>query len=401
MRYINLFASFLLLCVTCTSESEFKIPDSGSVLTDVLTHVLTIGGEKEIQEEFILVNPMSYCIAVNDENDIFVFDEASIKVYDENGKPKKIIGGPGEGPGEFYRSSSYSLWIGPTGYMTAFGGQHRDELNLFTPDYKFLEQINYRQYKPYEHIFTELNISAGIPLISQPSVALNETDRILLIEGDGIKDKFDREYYSVLIYKSGNMYKKIAHYKQSNRIISIYSTSGTKELGSLMAAILTNNRLVYTQTYHETYIGEKEAKYNLFIISLDDFSKSTITRNYIPVKFTEKEFPLISKEEKDKALIELYEKTIDVYKERKYKSPLQNILTDRNFIFAFTYEKNESEEIFTDIFNADTEKYLSSAYFPFIPSVIKNGYAYHLKRVTATEFAEIKKYKIDPAVYGK
>lgn len=384
----------------CSPESEFKIPDSGPVLSDMLTHVLTIGDEEEIyeksQEDFLLANPRFNCIAVNNANDIFVFDEARVKVYDENGKPKRIIGGPGVGPGEFDARSIISICVGPTGYLTV---GERDALNIFSPDGKFLEQNNYQLYKPYEHIFFDLNLRAGIP---STSVALNDTDRILLIEGSKMDGRLSEEYYSVLLYKLGNIYKKIAHYKQSNRIISIpYITTGKEKLGSLMAAMLTNNRLVYTQTYYETYIGEKEAKYNLFIISLDDFSKSTITRNYIPVKFNEKEFPSIPKEEKDKALLGLYEKTIAVYKERKYKSPLQNILTDRNFIFAVTFQINENDEIFMDIFDADTGKYIKSAYFPFMPTVIKNGYAYQLKRTTETEFAEIRKYKIDTAVYGK
>jgi len=185
MRYINLFVGFLLLYANCSPESEFKIPDSGPVLSDVLTHVLTIGGEEEIyeksQEDFLLANPRFNCIAVNNANDIFVFDEARVKVYDENGKPKRIIGGPGEGPGEFDARSIISICVGPTGYLTV---GERDVLNIFSPDGKFLEQNNYQLYKPYEHIFTDLNLRSGMPRTFQALlVALNDTDRILLIEG--------------------------------------------------------------------------------------------------------------------------------------------------------------------------------------------------------------------------
>ena len=63
-----------------------------------------------------------------------------------------------------------------------------------------------------------------------------------------------------------------------------------------------------------------------------------------------------------------------------YHPTLLDLKTDGNFIFAFTQTKNDSGEIKTDIFDADIGKYLRSAYFPFIPYIIKDGKAYRQKR---------------------
>jgi len=84
----------------------------------------------------------------------------------------------------------------------------------------------------------------------------------------------------------------------------------------------------------------------------------------------------------------------------KIYAPLQRIITDNYFIFAVTYEYNEGKGYLVDIFNSSSREYLRSAYFPFIPDFLKNGYAYRLK--TGSDiFPEVEKYKVNPAVYGK
>jgi len=176
-------------------------------------------------------------------------------------------------------------------------------------------------------------------------------------------------------------------------------------LGVLLVAMLPDNRIVYTQTHFESLIDETKAQYNLFVLSLDDFEKSTITHRFDPVKITETvrkpskrlaEFDPINYQNR----VKVSEKRASIYKERVYKSPLQRIMTDNNYIFAFTFQKNAKEELFTDVFDANTGNYLCSAFFPFFPNVIKNGYVY---RITTNEdgFPVVEKYKITPAVYGK
>ena len=94
------------------------------------------------------------------------------------------------------------------------------------------------------------------------------------------------------------------------------------------------------------------------------------------------------------------DKIIDGIDDKKYWAPLRSLKTDGKYIFVFTRSQNSNEEILADIFNANNEEYISSAYFAFITMVIKNEHAY---RITKNEdgFAVVEKYKIDPAVYGK
>ncbi|KPK96409.1 hypothetical protein AMJ80_00015 [bacterium SM23_31] len=99
-------------------------------------------------------------------------------------------------------------------------------------------------------------------------------------------------------------------------------------------------------------------------------------------------------------------------KKRKYEYfyPLYELLADGETVFLFLkdsynqsrYEFKEGVEVkyLAEVLDAGTGEFLRSVYFPFIPAVIKNGYAY--KRARSEEsFSIIRKYKIDQAVYGK
>ena len=396
---LSLFLPFF----NCRSEADFQAFEM-EPLTGVLNHVLTIGGEEVIyeksQEEFYLNKP--YSIAVNDANDILVLDEDRIQVFDEYGNPKKIVGRPGRGPGEF--DGAYSLWISPEGYIAVRGGFQYDIYSAFTPDYKFIEMTSLLSNAPYQTLIEKQNMRVDKPELI---ITLNETDRLYKVTAQQLEKDQVKEDFVFLIYQTEDSVYVLADYKRTNVIrYEILSDRGKPHFGSLMAAMLTNNRVVYTHTFHETEIDENLANYKLFVLSLDNLKKIIITHPFNPVVFIKKEDPTIKRmSERSPLPAELYkglqQKIYDVYDERKYKSTLQSLMTDRNYIFSFTFEKNKEDEIFTDIFNADTGKYLGSAYFPFVPSVIENGYAYNLKKTTETEFAEIEKYKIDPVVYGK
>jgi len=396
--------SLFFLVLSCGSDVYAQTAKMQQTVTDVLTHVLTIGGEAVIyeksQEEFYLSKP--YSIAVNNANDILVLDEDRIKVFDEYGRPKKIVGRPGQGPGEF--NGAHSLWISPAGYIAVLGGFQYDIYSAFTPDYKFIEMIRLQSNAPYQTLLAERDMKVDEPELI---ITLNETDRLYNATAQQLEEDKVKEDFVFLIYQTEDAVDILADYKRTNVIrYEILAYRGKPHFGSLMAAMLTNNRVVYTHTFHETEIDENLANYKLFVLSLDNLKKIIITHPFNPVVFIKKEDPSVERMIERSSLIpELYkrlqQKIYDVYDERKYKSPLQSLMTDRNYIFAFTFEKNKEEEIFADVFNADTGKYIKSAYFPFIPNTIKNGYAYNLKKTTETEFAEIKKYRIDPAVYGK
>ena len=89
----------------------------------------------------------------------------------------------------------------------------------------------------------------------------------------------------------------------------------------------------------------------------------------------------------------------DIMRKERYTAGLQEILVDGEFVFAFTFKKNDEEEFLTDVFNIKTGEYISSAYFSGVPNLIKDGYAYYMNPGSQDEFPKIEKFKIEPAVY--
>jgi hypothetical protein len=120
--------------------SEQKATDGTQ--SPILTLVTSFGDEN-LPSEYLLAYPMQ--LQVNEKNDIYIFDEQKIKVYDSSGKPKCIIGGPGEGPGEFGNSFNV-VTISPTGFITAgyTPSFHNLVYNIFNPDNFLVKKADLR-----------------------------------------------------------------------------------------------------------------------------------------------------------------------------------------------------------------------------------------------------------------
>ena len=74
------------------------------------------------------------------------------------------------------------------------------------------------------------------------------------------------------------------------------------------------------------------------------------------------------------------------------------------FVFLYKYKdankkETNNNERFVDIFDLNNEKFIGSYIFPSRFNTIKYGYAYDGNR-DQEGFAEIRKYKINPIVYG-
>jgi len=147
MKNYNLLFLLCILLLGCKSEAQRLQPRQPSYgeyqepySSDLLSFEMCFGSELSgtTKEEFLLVSPRH--IRVKDDGDIIVADEFRLKVYDKYGKEKKIIGGPGEGPGAFEKSIP-SLYIGPSEHLIAeseFGSM--GTYNLFGQDYKLIEK---------------------------------------------------------------------------------------------------------------------------------------------------------------------------------------------------------------------------------------------------------------------
>ena len=387
MLLFRILIPILLLFYNCSTDIDVQTTGISPPLTDVLTLELSFGDEKTIvKDEFLLAQPVY--ITVNDEGDIFVVDENSVKVFNKNGKEKRILGRTGQGPGEF--ENAYYATIGPAGYLTVDAGILSGYYNFYSPDYVFKEKIRLRSMQKYKNLKNEKKFSS---FECRKVISLSEKQRIVIC--DGSEEYSDNPYRRIelLIYENGEDLIELAQYRD----ISIYSYPGefyprVSFQGDFYWDIISDNRIIFTHTYYDKSVDSKSPAYVFHIISLENFKKSQLSHPYTPV-----EIPLKIKK------MRYYTKEIEkILKKTKYYPPLQELYTDRNLIFAFTYLQNDEGEFLVDVFNADTGEHINSAYFPFVPEIIKNGYAYKFNDWRKNiEFPLIEKYKINPIVYSK
>ena len=117
MRYTVFFIISVFLLINC---SELSTDDSGQVLPDVLSLELSFGDDDTVlPEEYLLARPGRPVIL--DNGDILVGDENSIKVFDGDGKPRRIIGRAGQpDPAARVRVGSVWPYSAASGHQVAF-----------------------------------------------------------------------------------------------------------------------------------------------------------------------------------------------------------------------------------------------------------------------------------------
>ena len=408
-----------LLFFNCSSDVDIQTAGM-QPLTDVLTLELSFGDENTItKDEFLIAltvsstpNPTTHggIIAVNDSNEIFVVDENRIKVYDNNGKPKTIIGHPGQGPGEF--EDGRTPTITQKGFLSVMNGSY---VNFFGPNLKFIESKNLEIYPPIRNF----RYDKGMQISFNPRMVYKFNEKQNIFYFDTIKEeKESKETYKGdgLIYFDPDTLFEIASYysKKDERGLKtippvregfvIIGAKYENPNSETMFDILPGNRIIYSNSVYDCVMGEKESHYILNIFDLDTFEYSQIVRPFNPVK--------ISESLKSGLYTEKGKKSIENFIERnkiEYFYPLHKIITDRNYAFLFIYhtyyyaelKEGVKREFLVEVIDVDTGELVSRAYLPFRAHVIKNGYAYYLNRGSKDEFPVIEKYKINPAVYGK
>ena len=379
MRYISLLIAVLIV-INCNNDStELQAPH-----TDILTLEMSFGAEN-LPEEFILSRPTD--VKINNDGDIFVADEKFIKVFDSTGQPKGMIGGNGNGPGEFGTSKSpLSFTIGHYGFISVI---HNGIVHLFEPPFSYSSTSNFLLSDNRQYLLNRLDLTR---FDLQKMVTIDKDSRVFSGNDE------DREF---LVYANNSILNIIAEYP----ISTLPKDAG----GSLIWDILPGGKVFYTHSGTDISNEADNHIYSIIIYDYNTSSKVTLDHDFKPVDYPNSIYEgyaesmhltLLNAPDLSPEIVQMAESRLSELKRVKYYVPVQEILTDGDFLFAFTYSVNDNGEILCNVFDTQTGLYVTSVYFPFIPSSVKNGYVYTIKQ-GADVFPEVEKYKIDLSAYRK
>jgi hypothetical protein len=385
----------IILIFSCSSGNE---SDSNNIFTDALKMELSFGDdETSLPDEYLLAKPEDLVVNIN--NDIIVIDEEKIKVYSETGEPKMILGGKGQGPGEF-NVLAWKPRISGKGYLSVLDQFY--SMNLYSPEYEFLLKESFFNSDYKADISDKYNMRAVI----YGFINMDKKIRILYMEGDNksqpeepgysLLGKYDGEKFHEIVRQSlQNVYHIPLNFANGRSITVLYNI---RFMGQFLWDYSTEEKIVYVNTGRD-YISADKAEYELIVYSLVDNIKTNIVHEYERVPIEKELLDDVLDHPRREAMKEDLDRIKEETLAKKYYASLQQIKTDGKFVFTFTYKQNNTGEVLSDVFDISTLSYLSSLYFNGVPSFIKAGYAYYLRPGTDEEFPKVEKFRIDPAVY--
>ena len=409
-KTIIVMLTFVLIVKVSTAQiktgSETNVP--ANIKSDLLTKVLSFGDDN-LPSEYLLADP--WVLRVNARNDIYIFDEQKIKVYDSSGKPKCIIGGPGEGPGEFGKYPN-SVSITPAGYITA--SYNNTIYNIFKPDNSFIKKSDLKFNTVFNNFIKDTNLM--LTRFSPVSMITALNENTLIMECSLTNPSVEKSGIRVqgLLYLTD----KEAHFVAKSEVL-------WGKIGNWLTfhwSFINERTIVYSSANFTTDTNIQNKAQSEYIINIADITgakKDEIRHKYQPVFFPDsikKQLDADINRTKSMSSNQMYVlgaggiesvmgmiQTDERIRDFGQYSPIQKIRTDGKYIFVFTHTVNKKGEIYTDIFDAETLKYINFVYFPFIPLVIKNGYAYRFNDFENNKaiYPKVEKYTIDHSVYGK
>ena len=402
-------SALLVLALCVFASSTQAAPQSKPILENVFTLELKFG-DKDVPDEFLLVRPVvGIGIALN--GDIIVSDESKLKVFDTSGKPKKIVGRKGQGPGEFERDPLPIII--ENGNICAIDiGRYR--YNLFSSNYSLIETKNLQN----DPLFNKYAQEKGWGTLFYNFVYPYSREEIYIYTqaSDLGRTGEERKNYNVILYQNGEKITTIVESPQEQSILIKNIMPISLPRGVLIQKLMPEKKVVYSETHKDKVFENGKWFYIIYEYNLSTVQRRIlIKREYTPVAIPDS---IIHPEKKSgyngdtvvamartsEGVVNVTQKEYDqkkteLLKELKVYPGIQFLFYDGNLLFVQTYNYEKNKGWLVDIFNSTTGTYLRSAYFPFIP-IIKDGYAYRIVR-SADEFPYIEKYKIDPAIYGK
>ena len=386
-RNYIIFLTFLAL--GCSNDIAEKVTLFKTPLDNILTLELSIGSNEKF-DDFLLAQPRNLVVA--DNGDIIVSDENRLKVFNSSGEPVRIVGRPGNGPAEF--GPLAFAFISETGYISVMNPMSNPHYNLFAPDYSFVERRNLQNSEIHKKLKEEFN---WIQAYFNSFYVYSPEEIVLFTQADGQFEGGEHISYSAILYLENDQINTIALYE------SDFSSTSMLTKGHLIFAFLPDRKLVYMNTEEHRYKEDGLWYYRMIVYDLKTHSKREIKRLYNPIIIPEEDiFPEENPYEELQNAEKLYEERSELLRKAKVYPPVQEIISDRNFLFIFTFEHQEDSGYSVDIYDNKRSIFLRRVYFPFIPAVIKNGFAYRMSDYYRNkDFPVVEKFAIDSIVYGK
>jgi hypothetical protein len=433
-----LFLSIVLLHLFCDRDSDNQSAGEYSQKkhrefiesSETVTLENVFGNEHNISDDdYLLAEPTIIVAGYN--NDIFIVDEGRIKVFYPNGKEKTIIGSQGEGPGEFGRN--FVPFLSPEGYLTVMdcGGMgYSNEgysgssrlvylYNVFAPDYSFITK---RRFQSNENLLDflsskeiEFSLLTGRDFFTKRGIRETSIRRFYFLNNN-------EKLYGIVYHNpdliSDTKYIVEVLYENNGKFVSLYSgisfdppgsSSSRYPLGEFKWDVLPRNRIICINTADDIFDLEGESTYTIQVISFNnEIKKAAIKHKFTPVELPESMFQNRDYSGMPSRMRKRMEKRAEDSREKVYFASVNRIRVDGDFAFVFLFSaRNGDSQVnsflqprIVDIFDLNKMEYIKTVEFPFIPMVIRNGFAY-IRNGDEKGFAVVEKYKIDPATYGK
>lgn len=298
-----------------------------------------------------------YSIQVSDEEEIIAFDgqEDSIKIFDKNGKFIRKFGQKGQGPGEIQSPNRITLTEDNTITMIDLGN---NRFSYYSIEGECIKEIPIGKYRPFEAKADSMgNIYGYILIIEKKKVTLD------LI-------KLDQSFKFLKTITSKEMPK----------------TPPPAILTELVRFhVLKDDYLIWGRTYeYEFNILDKESHLVRKIIK--DYNPIRITKDNLIEEF-KRRYPGKKIPSKLPRIPDHFPKHFPVFE--------NFICDDEGRIFVRTYEKDESDNVYYDVFDPEG-RYFAQFTLPYEEkvSVVKKNKMYCMIHGDKEGIPMIKRYEM-------
>lgn len=394
--------SLLVNFINCSSSDNAN--NAKNIIPNPLTKVLTIGLDESIDEEFLLASPRS--IAVDKDDNIYIVDEHTVKVFDKSGNPKTTFGRKGQGPGELEYPHSISI-----GYEGLIIVSDNKGMNIFDKYFKNIKTIRIQDNEIFDNHFETKNLRMQFYYNNgfNKYIPLNSSEIIAKIDTRLISEE---ESATSLIYINDD---KIETIKNHNKIPEIKGSEKGIDIslvtrGKFIWDLFKDEKVIYWEPDYIKMEYSENLSYTISIVNFKNDKKlETISHSFSIASIPDSvknQFAKSAEEMKTRNYSQApifakdYLNAHSIMKNEEYYPPVKNIYVDGDYLYVITYTSNEKGEYVTDLFDLKSNTHINSFYLPFTPSIIRNNHIY--KRITSrTSFSTIQKYSIDKKVFDK